>query len=104
MFTHVAINQAQLVVGMVIYRVRPRHLRILQLGVHPDWRRQGVATQLWQRVLSKLHPERRSRLVVVVPEQCVDVQLFLRQQKVRALELLCNRDTGQDDIYFEYRV
>jgi ribosomal protein S18 acetylase RimI-like enzyme len=64
--------------GFVVYRLRPRGLFVLRLAVDPEYRRHGVGRALVAKLVGKLHPGRRTRLVLDADEHLDGGHLFLR--------------------------
>lgn len=75
---------AERVVGYVIFNVGYHHLRIVSLGVAEGYRRRKIGTQLLRAVKVKACANRPT-LTWAVPDDCVDVHLFLRACGVRAV-------------------
>lgn len=55
-------------IGHVLFRVRPGHLELLRLAVHPDRRRKGVGRMLVGLLKDWLDPEYRTRIEAELPE------------------------------------
>ena len=94
------------VVGYIVYkRMKIRELWLLNLAVHPDHRRRGVARRLIEALKEKLRPERRTRIVEKVRETNLAAQLFFRSQGFRAVgvERRAFEDTGEAAYVMEYR-
>ncbi len=72
------------IVGFMIYRLEKRRLDLVRLHVHPDHRRQGIASIMLNKLIGKLSEHRRVAIVADVPEECLDVQLFFKATAVRA--------------------
>lgn len=71
------------VVGFFIYELHPRHLTILDMATHPDFRHQGVGEQMMAKLQSKLSPDRRTKLVALLPESCAKAaRLFFEKHEV----------------------
>jgi ribosomal-protein-alanine N-acetyltransferase len=91
-------------VGHVVYSPHKTKLEVLTLAVRPDRRRQGVGTQLLDKLKGKLAGHRRTRLGLTVPETSLDAQLFLRAQDFVATRLLPGHFEDEDGIRFAYRL
>lgn len=89
----------------MIYELHKTTLHILNLAVPPAHRRQGVGTQMIERLKSKLSEHRRTRLHMELRETNLPAQLFLRSQGFRAGRVLRNfyEDSGEDAFLFSYR-
>ncbi len=92
------------IVGFMIYELHQSMLRILNVAVSPNLRRQGVGTQMVQRLVDKLSQQRRREIVLEVRETNLDAQLFFANGGFRALSVLRNHydDTLEDAYYMRY--
>jgi ribosomal-protein-alanine N-acetyltransferase len=93
------------VVGFMIYELHRNRLHVLNFAVHPDFRRRGVGVQMIRKLVSKLSPQRRSRIMLEVRETNLDAQLFFRDQGFRAISLLRDfyEDTTEDAYLMQFR-
>lgn len=93
------------VVGFMIYELHRNRLHVLNFAVHPDFRRRGVGTQMLKKLVSKLSPQRRSRIMLEVRETNLDAQLFFREQGFRAVSVLRDfyEDTTEDAYLMQFR-
>ena len=85
------------VVGFVIYQLAKGVLRIADIAVHPDHRRQDIGTQMVEKMKSKLQVGRRSLMTADVRETNLAAQLFFRSQGLKALAILENTYTDTDE-------
>lgn len=69
----------QKLVAYVIYDVDSSEVRILRMGVHPEYRGRGLAWRLLNRLKSKIHVN-KPRLIAAVPDNCVLGHKFLARQ------------------------
>lgn len=92
------------VVGHVVYELQDDKLNVLTLVVQPKLRRQGIGTQIMDRLLAKLSAHRRCTLRVLLRESNLTGQLFLRAQGLCAIEVLRGHyaDTGEDAYVMVY--
>lgn len=92
------------VVGFMIYELHRNRLHILNFAVHPDFRRGGVGNQMALKLVGKLSPQRRSRILLEVRETNLDAQLFFRDLGFRAISVLRDfyDDTTEDAYLMEY--
>ena len=74
------------VVGYVVMQNHRRRVEIIRLVVAKPFRRQGVGTLLMMDIAMRLSNDRRPYLRVDVPEECLDMQLFLRHHGIRCVE------------------
>ena len=66
------------VVGFMIYELHKARLRVLNFAVDLKLRRQGVGSQMVQRLVDKLSQRRRKEIVLEVRESNLDAQLFFQ--------------------------
>jgi len=94
------------VVGFLVYELLNSRLHLLNMAVHPDYRRRGIGTQLVQKIVSKLSQHRRDRITIAVRESNLPAQLFFRACGFRATRVLRRHfpDTDEDAYWFEYRL
>jgi ribosomal-protein-alanine N-acetyltransferase len=93
------------VVGFMIYELHKNRLHILNFAVHEPARRRGIGTQLIKKLVSKLSPQRRNRIMLEVRETNLSAQLFFRDLGFRAISLLRDfyEDTTEDAYLMQYR-
>lgn len=94
------------VCGYVIYTVEKRHMHLLNLAVHPAYRRAGIASQLVESLADKLSEHRRTKITVNVRECNVSFQLFLKVNGFRATRSMRSwyPDSGEDAIRMVFRL
>lgn len=88
----------QRVVGFMVYELHKSRLHVLNFSVHSDSRRLGVGTQMVEKLISKLSPQRRKRILLEVRETNLAAQLFFRSAGFRATTVLRDfyEDTTED--------
>jgi ribosomal-protein-alanine N-acetyltransferase len=93
------------VVGFMIYELHKNRLHILNFAVHEQLRRRGIGGQMIRKLISKLSPQRRSRIMLEVRETNLSAQLFFRDVGFRAISLLRDfyEDTTEDAYLMQYR-
>ena len=93
------------VVGFMIYELHKNRLHILNFAVHEQMRRRGIGSQMIRKLVSKLSPQRRSRIMLEVRETNLSAQLFFRDIGFRAISLLRDfyEDTTEDAYLMQYR-
>ena len=93
------------VVGFMIYELHKARIRVLNLAVAPDYRRRGVGCQMVARLVAKLSPQRRNRVVLEVRETNLAAQLFFRENGFRAVSVLRGfyADTPEDAYVMQHR-
>ncbi|WP_254510323.1 ribosomal protein S18-alanine N-acetyltransferase [Anatilimnocola floriformis] len=98
-------EHSERVVGFMIYELHRNRLHVLNFAVHPDFRRRNVGTQMVRKLVTKLSPQRRSRIMLEVRETNLDAQLFFRDLNFRAVSLLRDfyEDTTEDAYLMQFR-
>lgn len=91
-------EQGNRVVGFMIYELWKKKLVILNLSVHPEYRRRGVGSRMLAILVSKLAVHRRTHLVVDVRETNLELQLFFQRHGFLATDVLRSwyEDSGED--------
>lgn len=88
------------VVGYIVYELHTASVHLLNLAVAEKNRRQGIATTLVETLRKKLHPDRRSKIVLGVRESNLEAQLFFRSLGFRAVQIVRDYyDDTTDDCY-----
>jgi len=83
-----------LVVGFMIYELHKTRIHVLNFAVAQDYRRNGVGTQMVDKLIGKLSSQRRTRIILEVRETNLPAQLFFRANQFRAVSVL--RDFFED--------
>jgi ribosomal-protein-alanine N-acetyltransferase len=93
------------VVGFMIYELHKNRLHILNFAVHEQFRRKGIGSQMIRKLISKLSPQRRSRIMLEIRETNLGAQLFFRDVGFKAISLLRDfyEDTTEDAYLMQYR-
>jgi len=78
-------EQADRVVGFMLYQFHPKRLHLLNFAVSPDFRRQGVGAAMITKLASKLSSDKRNSITLEVCEANLDGQLFFKSQGLRAV-------------------
>lgn len=94
----------QRIVGYMIYELHKSMLRIINFAVAPDVRRHGIGRQMVERLVDKLHQQRRREIVLEVRETNVPAQLFFGNNGFRAITVLRGHfdDTMEDAYYMRF--
>jgi len=92
------------VIGFMIYELHKTRLHILNFAVHDDFRRSGVGRQMINKLVGKLSPQRRTRILLEVRETNLAAQLFFRNAGFRATTVLRDfyDDTTEDAYLMSY--
>lgn len=93
------------VAGFNIYELHRSRLHVLNFAVDHAYRRRGVGSQMVRKLVSKLSPQRRNRIMLEVRETNLDAQLFFRGLGFRAVSLLRDfyADSTEDAYLMQYR-
>lgn len=95
------------VAGFMVYELHESRLHILNLAVDPVRQRQGIGAEMTTKLIRKLSPQRRTRILMEISEHNLDGQLFLSRQGFRAINVLREwyDDPKYGDAYlFQYRL
>jgi [ribosomal protein S18]-alanine N-acetyltransferase len=94
------------VVGFIIYELHKARLRVLNIAVARDSRRQAVGTQMIARLIEKLSQQRRREILLEVRESNLPAQLFYRSCGFNAVCVLRRHydDTEEDAYVMRYRL
>lgn len=92
------------VVGFMIYELRDRGMFLSTLAVHPAQRRQGVGSQMIERMRQKLSDQSRTNISVKIRETNLDALIFFRRLGFKATRVLRAHfhDTGEDAYLMQY--
>lgn len=93
------------IVGYMIYELHKNRLHILNFAVAAEYRRRGVGRRMTSKLIAKLSPQRRTRILLEVRETNLAAQLFFRKQAFRAVSVLRDfyEDTTEDAYVMQYR-
>jgi ribosomal-protein-alanine N-acetyltransferase len=97
-------EMADSVVAFMIYELHRSRLHVLNFAVRRSHRRLGVGTQMMEKLVGKLTPERRNRIVLEVRERNLPAQLFFRTLGYRAISVLKDfyQDTTEDAYLMQF--
>ena len=98
-------EQDDRVVGFMIYELHKTRLHLLNFAVSSEGRRQGVGSQMLNKLIAKLSTQRRTRILLEVRETNLSAQLFFRTLGFRAVSVLRDfyDDTTEDAYLMQYR-
>jgi [ribosomal protein S18]-alanine N-acetyltransferase len=93
------------VVGFMIYELQKSRIHVLNFAVAAAFRRLGVGSQMIAKLIAKLSPHHRSRLILAIRETNLAAQLFFRENGFRAVSVLHDyyADTPEDAYMMQYR-
>ncbi len=99
-------EQGEKIVGFMVHQLQRKTIRILNFAVHPKFRRQGVGAAMIAKLIGKLSPLLRTRIVLDVSEVNLPAQLFFRSQGFRAKSVLREyyQESGNDAYHMQYRL
>jgi ribosomal-protein-alanine N-acetyltransferase len=94
------------VVGYMVYQLCKSHIHILNFAVAQQYRRQFVGLSMIDKLISKLHHQRRNRILLEVRESNLEAQLFFRSLGFKASSVLRNfyPNCSEDAYLFQYRL
>jgi ribosomal-protein-alanine N-acetyltransferase len=98
-------EQNEQVVGFMIYELHKSRLHVLNFAVAETQRRRGVGRQMIGKLVGKLSPQRRTRIMLEVRETNLAAQLFFRSNGFRAVSVLraYYEDSPEDAYVMQYR-
>jgi len=81
-------------------------LRLINFAVSPDNQRREIGKAMIDRLVDKLHQQRRKEMVLEVRETNLPAQLFFKEQGFEATRVLRNYydDTGEDAYIMRYQL
>jgi ribosomal-protein-alanine N-acetyltransferase len=82
------------VVGFMLYELQRTKVHVLNFAVARSHRRLGIGSGMVAKLIAKLSPQRRNRILLEVRETNLPAQLFFRSLGFRATSVL--RDFYQD--------
>lgn len=96
----VAENPAGVVTGHMLYDLHKNRIHIVRFAVHPAHQRQGVGKAFADKIIGKLSYQRRNKIVIDIPQDNVNAQMWFHSQGFRAVEI----DNERDVYRFEYAI
>jgi len=97
-------EMADSVVAFMIYELHRTKLHMLNFAVRRSHRRLSIGTRMMQKLVAKLTPDRRGRIVLEVRETNLPAQLFFRSLGFRATTVLKDfyQDSTEDAYMMQY--
>lgn len=94
------------IVGFMIYELLKSQLHVLNFASAPWARRQGIGSQMVEKLVHKLAQQRRQEIRLEVREGNLAAQLFFRNQGFVATSVLRGyyEDTSEDAYVMRYRI
>ncbi|MBM4010845.1 MAG: ribosomal-protein-alanine N-acetyltransferase [Planctomycetes bacterium] len=95
---------ADSVVAFMIYELHRSRLHMLNFAVTRSHRRLGIGTHMMGKLVGKLTPDRRGRIMLEVRETNLPAQLFFRSLGFRATSVLKDfyQDSTEDAYQMQY--
>lgn len=88
------------VVGYMFYELYENRIHMLNIAVSRDYRRRDVASQMIDKLIAKLSPNRRNHIVLEVRDTNFESQIFFRDIGFRAIGILRSHyEHTEDDSY-----
>lgn len=99
-------ERGEKVIGFIVYALEKHLLRVIRIAVHPGHRRTTVATQIVDKMKTRLASHRRRRITLEIRETNVTGQLFFRTQDFRCTGTTKGfyDDSGEDALLMQYRL
>lgn len=94
------------IVGFMLYELDRTNLHLLHFAVSPAFLRRGVGRAMVQKLVGKLHPKRRRKIVAEIRETNYGAQQFFSACGFRAVNILRDHyDDSEEDAYvFEFAI
>lgn len=100
------VERDERVVGFMVYELHKTRLHVLNIAVHPDFRRQRVGAAMLAKLVVKLSLARRTRIALEVRETNLAAQLWLARQgfrwRITLHDFYDDWQTTEDAYFFEY--
>jgi ribosomal-protein-alanine N-acetyltransferase len=92
------------IVGFIIYELMSKRIQVLDMAIHPNYRRMGYGKTLIDKLKDKLSIKKRIKISTEVRESNLSLQLFLKSQNFIAHEILKDyfEDTKEDGYIMQY--
>lgn len=87
-------------VGYMVYELHRDRLEILRMAVHQDHRLEKFGSKMLEKLKSKLSPDRRNRLEMIIHEEQLEAQVFLRANGFRCTHPIRNFYVDGESAYF----
>jgi ribosomal-protein-alanine N-acetyltransferase len=94
------------VVGFMVYETLKNKILLTNIATSPEFRRQGIARQMIQKLISKLVHQHRNKIVIEIRETNLPALVFFRSLRFRAVAALKNfyDDMDEDAYVLQYRL
>jgi ribosomal-protein-alanine N-acetyltransferase len=91
------------VVGFAVYELHKSRIHVLNIAVHPKFRRMGVGSAMMDKLIYKLSFERRNRIELGVADHNLGAHLFFKACGMRCEKMNFDEDIQQHWYEFVYR-
>lgn len=100
------VQQSDAILGFMLYELLKDRLHVLNFAVHPSCQHRGIGSAMVAKLVGKLSPNHRKRVMLEVRESNLDALLFWKAQGFRAITLKRNfyRDTEESAVLMQYRL
>lgn len=90
------------VVGYCVFAVLPYHFDLINFAVAKEYRGCGIGRNLVERLVAKMHSDRKGQITCLVPETNLQAHLVLRALGFRASKVLhrCYLTSNDDGYLF----
>lgn len=94
------------IVGYAVYELMKDRMMLINIAVDPHYRHEKIGTTLIMKMISKLSPYLRPKIVVELRESNLAAQLFFKANGFIATKVYRERyeDTGEDAYRMEYNI
>lgn len=94
------------IVGYMVYELHKTRIHLLNLAAHPDLAGQGIGTALVGKLKGKLSASRRTKIDLLVWEENVLAQMWLKSRGFVAVEIVRDAyvDVAGDAYLMEYDI
>lgn len=99
-------ESVETLVGFMVYELDKQRINVLNLAVHPAFRRMDVGSQMVAKLVGKLSRGRRTELEIPVRESNLNAQLFFRRCGFLAVGTVREHfaDNGEDAYLMRYEL
>jgi len=87
------------IMGYMVYELFSDKLQLLNIAVDPKQYRVGVGRAMIEKLIGKLYPDRRTKILAAVRETNLNAQLFFKAMGFKAIEVLENYYNVDEDTY-----
>lgn len=91
------------VIGFMVYQLGKTKLHVFDFAVDPIYRRHGIGSQLIDTLIRKLSRQRRQRVTFDVRDSNLPMQLFLRSQGFKAVNVIRGQFEDSDDDAYRFQ-